>query len=146
MRVQVIHLLSAAGARVEHRAKPGIAARVGDAELAGQTRDQYKHSTKQRRVFFRAVGQRGDVPAGNHEHMRLGRRTDIAERDELVVLVTFGGRTVASGDPAEKALTWVVTHGLPETRTRDPAERSEPRARIQQRLVVIQIQPALDDT
>jgi hypothetical protein len=36
--------------------------------------------------------------------MGLGRRTDVAKGDELVVLVDFGRRNLARGDLAEKAI------------------------------------------
>jgi hypothetical protein len=45
--------------------------------------------------------------------MRVGRRTDVAEGNELFVFVDFGRWDLASGDLAEKAVR-IVTHRIPD--------------------------------
>ena len=87
MRVQVVDLLPAARACIDHRTETRFAARIGDAELAGETRDEQHQPAEHRRIGLARRRQRRQVPARNHEHVRLGRRADVVECDEFVVLV-----------------------------------------------------------
>ena len=107
--MQVINLLPTARPRVDDRAEARFTTCVCHAQLIGKTRRQNKHSTKQRRIALGAVTEGGNVLARDHQHMGLGRRTDVAEGDELVVFVDFGRRNLAGGDLAKETVrSWLI--------------------------------------
>src|SRR6516225_6862677 len=66
MRMQVIDLLSTARPRIDDRAETCLATFVRNAQLIGETRNQYQHLTKQGRIALGTVRERRDVLARYH--------------------------------------------------------------------------------
>src|SRR5690606_2694346 len=72
----------------------------------------------ERRVAVRELVERSEMPLRDHERMKRRLRTNVLERDDLVILVELLGRNVAGDDLAEQAVR-IVAHALTS-----PLERS----------------------
>ena len=98
--VQVIDRLAAPAPDV--RDEP--IAVVGDPLRSGEVRRDPEHPTQQRRIGVGQLQRRPDVPPRDQQDVGRGARGDVADREDLVVLVQPGGRQIVRDDPAEQAV------------------------------------------
>src|ERR1700729_198355 len=101
MRVNVIHLLPAPWPRINYRPETRFATGVGHAQLAGETRGQGQHSTKQRRIGLGTARKRLDVLAWNHQHMDRRGRIDVMKSHEFIVFMDLLARNFSRSDLAK---------------------------------------------
>ena len=96
----MIDRLTAPRAHVRHEAVAGI----GDALRPGEVGCDREHPPHQRGIGVGQVQGGRDVLLRQDEDVRRRRRRDIADREDVIVLVDLRGRQVSRDDAAEEAV------------------------------------------
>ena len=97
--VQVIDRLAAPTPDVRGQSIAIFGDPLGPREVRGHR----EHATEERAVGVGQLQGRADVPARDEQDVGRGSRSDVADREDLVVLVQPGGRQLVGHDPAEQA-------------------------------------------
>ena len=100
VQVDMKHRLSGVALTVQDRAVPAL----GIAMLFGQRCCAPDHGPDEVVVARSQVVQRRDVLPRNDEDMKRRLRTDVLERDQILILVDEVARDLASDDLAEQAV------------------------------------------